>query len=63
MRLAADARIPAIYQGDYFVALGGLASYGPDINALIRQSADYIDKILRGAPLAICRLSSPRDSF
>jgi putative ABC transport system substrate-binding protein len=49
MRLAADARIPAIYQGDYFVALGGLASYGPDIGALITQSADYIDKILRGA--------------
>lgn len=46
--LAAEARLPAVYQGDNFIALGGLVSYGPDISALIAQSADYIDKIFRG---------------
>lgn len=57
--LAAQAQLPALYQGDQFVALGGLASYGPDIGALIAQSADYIDKIFRGAHPADLPVAQP----
>ena len=32
-----------------FVEAGGLISYGPNIPALSRQAATFVDKILRGA--------------
>jgi putative ABC transport system substrate-binding protein len=32
-----------------FVKAGGLVSYGPNFPDLVRQAADYVDKILRGA--------------
>ena len=32
-----------------FVAAGGLISYGPNLEEMFRRSADYLDKILRGA--------------
>jgi putative ABC transport system substrate-binding protein len=32
-----------------FVEAGGLISYGPNFPDLWRRSADYVDKILRGA--------------
>ena len=46
--LAARLRLPAIYWSRIFPATGGLMSYGPDSAALHRQSASYIDRILRG---------------
>jgi putative ABC transport system substrate-binding protein len=47
--LAAADRIPAVYPVRYFVASGGLVSYGADIVASFRQAASYVDRILRGA--------------
>ena len=38
----------AVYPYRYFVTSGGLASYGVDTLALYRQSASYIDRILKG---------------
>jgi putative ABC transport system substrate-binding protein len=49
VRMTAQHRIPAIYPYRYFPAQGGLASYGIDINAMWRQSASYVDRILKGA--------------
>ena len=47
---AAKHRLPAIYhQSELVVGLGGLMSYGPDFRDLVRRSATYVDKILRGA--------------
>src|SRR5207302_6003577 len=46
--LAARHRLPAIYQYRYFVTIGGLASYGPDVGDLFRRSASYVDRILKG---------------
>ncbi len=47
--LAAKRKLPAIYWNRVSVARGGLMSYGPDIVGLFRQSATYIDRILKGA--------------
>ena len=47
--IASKLRLPLIAMGKEFVELGGLMSYGADINDFIRRSATYVDKILKGA--------------
>ena len=42
-------RLPAIFDAREYVEAGGLASYGPNIEAIYRQLATYADKLLRGA--------------
>jgi putative ABC transport system substrate-binding protein len=46
--LAEQLNLPAIYWSRFFPQSGGLASYGPNGNELHRQSATYLDRILRG---------------
>jgi putative ABC transport system substrate-binding protein len=46
---AARHRLPAIYPFRYFVASGGLMSYGTDSIGAVRQATSYVDRILRGA--------------
>ena len=46
---AAKQRLPSMFGERAYVEVGGLMSYGANINELIRRSAAYIDKILRGA--------------
>jgi putative ABC transport system substrate-binding protein len=48
-RFAFESRVPGVYEFKPFVEYGGLMSYGPDLNALWRRGAYYVDKILRGA--------------
>ena len=45
---AARLGLPAIYWSRFFPQTGGLVSYGPNSNELHRQSALYVDRILRG---------------
>jgi putative tryptophan/tyrosine transport system substrate-binding protein len=47
--LAAQNRLPAIYQFREFAAAGGLISYGPRITDSYRQGGVYAGRILRGA--------------
>lgn len=47
--LAAKYRLPAIYQSMEFIEVGGLMAYGPSYPDLYRQTANYVDKILKGA--------------
>ena len=47
--LAFEYRLPAVYAWRYFVTDGGLMSYGVDLVDMYRQSASYVDRILRGA--------------
>ena len=46
--LAARHRLPALYPLRFFVAEGGLMSYGVDANDQFRLAAGYVDRILKG---------------
>jgi putative ABC transport system substrate-binding protein len=46
--LAAQYRLPAVYNDRYFVAAGGLISYGPNQVEQFRLAATYVDRILKG---------------
>jgi putative ABC transport system substrate-binding protein len=48
IRLAAQYKLPAIYNARYFVADGGLMSYGADSLDGLRRAANYVDHILKG---------------
>jgi putative ABC transport system substrate-binding protein len=41
--------LPAMYYFPLFAADGGLISYGPDETDMFRRTADYVDRILKGA--------------
>ena len=47
--LALRYRLPAIYQYGHFAREGGLMSYGIDPFDVYRQTATYVDRILKGA--------------
>ncbi len=57
--LAVRHKLPAVFPFSYFVAAGGLMSYGPDLVGLSRQAADYIDRILRGEKPADLPVHAP----
>jgi putative ABC transport system substrate-binding protein len=46
--LAARHRLPAVYSARFWVAAGGLMSYGTDQIDLFGHAAFYVDRILRG---------------
>ena len=46
--LAARYTLPAVYYRRYFVASGGLLSYGYDLIDMNRRAAQYVDRILKG---------------
>jgi putative ABC transport system substrate-binding protein len=57
--LAAAAQIPTVYTYSQFVELGGLASYGPSLTLIFRQSAQYVDRIFKGADPADLPVEQP----
>jgi ABC-type uncharacterized transport system substrate-binding protein len=46
--LAERHRLPAFYGLRKFVSDGGLISYGPDTLDIVRRSASYVDRVLKG---------------
>jgi putative ABC transport system substrate-binding protein len=46
--LTARHKLPAVYYERFFVAAGGLISYGPDLVDQYRRAAGYVDRILKG---------------
>ncbi len=59
VELAANYRLPGMYQAREFVDVGGLMSYGANLDDLFRRSATYVDKILKGAKPADLPVERP----
>jgi putative ABC transport system substrate-binding protein len=57
--LAIAQKLPTINAFREYVVAGGLLSYGPNFPDLFRRSADYVDKILRGAKPADIPVEQP----
>jgi putative tryptophan/tyrosine transport system substrate-binding protein len=49
MTLSQRYRLPAVYGFRHFVPEGALISYGPDGLDIVRRSASYVDRVLKGA--------------
>ena len=59
IRLASDLKLPAVYFERYFVAGGGLISYGPQFVDNFRRAATYVDRILKGESPANLPVQAP----
>jgi putative ABC transport system substrate-binding protein len=59
VRLAAKYKLPAVYYERFFVATGGLVSYGPDYVDMYRRAAGYVDRILKGEKPAELPVQAP----
>jgi len=57
--LAAKHRLPSMFIAREFAELGGLMAYGASITDLIRRSATYTDRILKGAKPADLPVEQP----
>ena len=57
--LADRYKLPAVYPERFFVASGGLISYGPDFVEQHRLAATYVDRILRGEKPANLPVQAP----
>jgi putative ABC transport system substrate-binding protein len=58
-RLAARHRLPAVYPFRFYVADGGLISYGPNTIEPYRRAAGYVDRILKGEKPADMPVQAP----
>jgi putative ABC transport system substrate-binding protein len=59
LMLAARHKLPAVYFERFFVATGGLISYGPNYIDQFRRSAGYVDRILKGEKPADLPVQNP----
>jgi putative tryptophan/tyrosine transport system substrate-binding protein len=59
MALAQRHRLPAIYSFRQFVMEGALMSYGPDAADIVRRSASYVDRLLKGERPAALPAQAP----
>jgi putative ABC transport system substrate-binding protein len=57
---AAQAHLPLLYWVKEFAQQGGLLSYGPSYEDLMRRSAGYVDKILKGSKPGDLPIEQPR---
>jgi putative tryptophan/tyrosine transport system substrate-binding protein len=57
--LATRHKLPAVYYERYYVAAGGLMSYGPDFLDQFRSAAGYVDRILKGEKPADLPVQAP----
>jgi putative ABC transport system substrate-binding protein len=57
--LAARHKLPAVYFQRFFVARGGLISYGPNYSDQFRRAAGYVDRILKGEKPADLPVQAP----
>jgi putative ABC transport system substrate-binding protein len=56
---ARSNKIPALFEDSSYVEVGGLISYGPDIRAVFRTAAVFVDQILKGTKPADLPIQQP----
>src|SRR5262249_5688864 len=56
---AAQNRVPAIYPWREVTAAGGLLSYGPDLEDIVRRTAPYVNRVLHGGNPAALPVQVP----
>jgi putative tryptophan/tyrosine transport system substrate-binding protein len=61
VELAAQYRLPSMYQSKDFVEAGGLMSYGPSVIDQHRRAASFVDRILKGAELTNVPVEQPTE--
>ena len=59
IKLAGQHRLPAVDNSRYWIAEGGLVSYGPDVLDQYRRTAGYVDRILNGTKPADLPVQAP----
>src|SRR5882672_4115012 len=59
VELAARYKLPTIYPFRSFTADGGLMSYSVDVVDLYQRAAGYVDRILKGSPVADMPVQQP----
>ena len=59
IKFAASERLPSASTLREFAAGGGLMSYGPNLAALQRQAADYVDRVFKGESPATLPFQQP----
>ena len=57
--VAAQHKLPADYYRHYYVASGGLISYGYDLFDQYQRAAGYVDRILKGEKPADLPVQAP----
>jgi putative ABC transport system substrate-binding protein len=56
---ALAAHLPTLFDASEYVEAGGLMSYGANFPDLYRRTADFVDKVLRGAKPAEMPVEQP----
>jgi putative ABC transport system substrate-binding protein len=59
LEFVSKQRIPLVTGWGPWVRVGGLLSYGPDLDALVKRAASHVDKILKGAKPADLPVEQP----
>jgi len=59
IELAAEYRLPSIWEASAYVRDGGLLSYGPSFADMYRRSAGYVARILNGTKVADLPVEQP----
>ena len=59
IELAGRYRLPAVYFFPFFAKEGGLISYGPDEIDMVKRTAGYVDRILKGGKVAELPVQQP----
>lgn len=59
VRFATEQRLPLIGGWGAWAAAGSLMSYGPDVGLMLRRTATFIDKVLKGTKPADLPVEQP----